>query len=258
MRMSRFREIKYLSKAHTLGENLNPVHHVQRSDFIHWTLWLPDATECLAHCLALAETMSHSPCYHLLACAGQYPGIDTGGPFPGDPVWAWLSVTREVSRIILPLAHLLSLNLLFLSLSACMHTQLFSHIQLFATPWTVTHQALLSVDFPGKTAGVGCHFLLQGSFWFRDPTIISCIGRQILYHWATRNPLFLHPDQTVYKSAKCSPKLPSCYSLVVSLRRITAEVDPPPPGSRAPQREVSAAKSGALLQVPAASETWGI
>ena len=145
-----------------------------------------------------------------------------------------------------------------LSLSACMHTQLFSHIQLFATPWTVTHQALLSVDFPGKTAGVGCHFLLQGSFWFRDPTIISCIGRQILYHWATRNPLFLHPDQTVYKSAKCSPKLPSCYSLVVSLRRITAEVDSPPPGSRALQREVSAAKSGALLQVPAASETWGI
>ena len=30
----------------------------------------------------------------------------------------------------------------------------------FATPWTVTCQAPLSVEFPGKNTGVGCHFLL--------------------------------------------------------------------------------------------------
>ena len=30
----------------------------------------------------------------------------------------------------------------------------------FATPWTVAHQAPLSMDFPGKNTGVGCHFLL--------------------------------------------------------------------------------------------------
>ena len=29
-------------------------------------------------------------------------------------------------------------------------------------PWTVAHQAPLSVGFPGKDTGVGCHFLLQG------------------------------------------------------------------------------------------------
>ena len=37
-------------------------------------------------------------------------------------------------------------------------------------------------------SGVGCHFLLQGSSWPRDQTCISCvscIGRQIIYHWAT-------------------------------------------------------------------------
>ena len=33
------------------------------------------------------------------------------------------------------------------------------------TPWTVAHQALLSMgDSPGKNTGVGCHALLQGVF----------------------------------------------------------------------------------------------
>ena len=36
-----------------------------------------------------------------------------------------------------------------------------SHVQLFATLWTIACQAPLSMDFPGKKTGVGCHFLLQ-------------------------------------------------------------------------------------------------
>ena len=39
-----------------------------------------------------------------------------------------------------------------------------SHIQLFETPWTVTHQAPLSMGFPGKNTGMGCHFLFQRIF----------------------------------------------------------------------------------------------
>ena len=39
-----------------------------------------------------------------------------------------------------------------------------SHVQFFATPWTVTLQALLLIDFPRQEDGVGCHFLLQGIF----------------------------------------------------------------------------------------------
>ena len=35
---------------------------------------------------------------------------------------------------------------------------------LFATPWTVTHQAPLSIGFSGKDTVVGCHSLLQGIF----------------------------------------------------------------------------------------------
>ena len=40
----------------------------------------------------------------------------------------------------------------------------FSSIRLCATPWTVAHQALLSVGFSGKSTGVGFHALLQGMF----------------------------------------------------------------------------------------------
>ena len=44
----------------------------------------------------------------------------------------------------------------------------------------------------GKNTGVGCHFLLQGSSLPRGWTsasYVSCIGRWILYHWATWEPL---------------------------------------------------------------------
>ena len=40
-----------------------------------------------------------------------------------------------------------------------------SHVRLLETPWTATHQLLLPWDFPGKSTGVGCHFLLLISRW---------------------------------------------------------------------------------------------
>ena len=49
-------------------------------------------------------------------------------------------------------------------------------VWLFATPWTVAHQApLYPWDFPGKNTGVGCISSSQGSSWPRDQTCISCI-----------------------------------------------------------------------------------
>ena len=35
-----------------------------------------------------------------------------------------------------------------------------SRVWLLATPWTAAYQAPLSMDFPGKNTGVGCHCLL--------------------------------------------------------------------------------------------------
>ena len=37
-----------------------------------------------------------------------------------------------------------------------------SGVRLFATPWTVAYEAPQSRNSPGKSPGVGCHFLLQG------------------------------------------------------------------------------------------------
>ena len=33
-----------------------------------------------------------------------------------------------------------------------------------ASPWTIAHQTPLSMEFPGKNTGMGCHFLLQWIF----------------------------------------------------------------------------------------------
>ena len=38
----------------------------------------------------------------------------------------------------------------------------FSHVRLFATPWTVARQAPLAMGFSGKNTGVGCRALPQG------------------------------------------------------------------------------------------------
>ena len=36
----------------------------------------------------------------------------------------------------------------------CVCAELLSFVRLFGTPWTVTHQAPLSMEFPGKNTGV--------------------------------------------------------------------------------------------------------
>ena len=61
----------------------------------------------------------------------------------------------------------------------------FSHVWLFATPRTVAHQAPLSLDFTGKSIGVGWYCLLQRIFLTQGLSHISCIswiGKQIFYH----------------------------------------------------------------------------
>ena len=57
------------------------------------------------------------------------------------------------------------------------------HVRLFATSWTVAHQATLSMaGSAGKNTGVGCHDLLQGIFPTQglNPGLPHC--RLIVYH----------------------------------------------------------------------------
>ena len=58
---------------------------------------------------------------------------------------------------------------------------------ILCNPMTAVHHTPLSVRFSDKNTGVGCHFLLQGVFPTQESNVswLSCIGRCILYHWAT-------------------------------------------------------------------------
>ena len=54
-------------------------------------------------------------------------------------------------------------------------------ITVFVTPWTVGHQAPLSMGSPGKSTGVGCHALVLGIFPAGGSNLGLLHGRQILY-----------------------------------------------------------------------------
>ena len=58
---------------------------------------------------------------------------------------------------------------------------LLSHVRL-CVPMDCSPQAPLSMGFPGKNTGAGCHFLFQGIFPTQGltPGLLRC--RQILYH----------------------------------------------------------------------------
>ena len=52
----------------------------------------------------------------------------------------------------------------------------FSCVRLFATLWTVAHQAHCPWDSSGKNTGVDFHSLFRESSWSRDQTHVSCIA----------------------------------------------------------------------------------
>ena len=72
------------------------------------------------------------------------------------------------------------------------------------SPWTVDHQAPLSLGFPRQDYWVGCYFLLQEIIPTQDWTQISCIAGKFFTTWAireTRNCLdsYSHPLTCVWE-----------------------------------------------------------
>ena len=61
-----------------------------------------------------------------------------------------------------------------------------SRVLLFVTSGTVARQAPLSMGFPGKNTGVGCHSLLQGTFLTQGSNLGLLHCRRILHHLSTR------------------------------------------------------------------------
>ena len=56
----------------------------------------------------------------------------------------------------------------------------------FSTPWIVAHQAPLSVGFPRQEYWSGLPLPSPGIFQTQGSNWVSWVGRQFLYHWATR------------------------------------------------------------------------
>ena len=76
------------------------------------------------------------------------------------------------------------------------HFFCFSEVNIFSFLVTKSRQTLLWLHgleptrllcpwaFPDKNTGVGCHFLLQGTFQTQGSNLHLLHCRQILYHWA--------------------------------------------------------------------------
>ena len=69
-----------------------------------------------------------------------------------------------------------------------MCAQFFGRVQLFATSWTVAHQAFLSMEFIRQEYWSGLPFPTPGNLHnpgTEPESFFSYIGRQILYHCTT-------------------------------------------------------------------------
>ena len=94
------------------------------------------------------------------------------------PAIFWLSHQKTVEATLWARARLRKVKMKVKSLSRA---------RLFATPWTVACTKLHHPwDFPGKSTGVGCHFLQKGIFPPRDRTQVFRIVYRRFTIWATR------------------------------------------------------------------------
>ena len=71
-------------------------------------------------------------------------------------------------------------------LTSSMKVKSLSLVWLFATPWTIAYQAPGPWDFPGKSTGVCCHFLLQGIFLTQGSNLDLLHCSRCFTVWATR------------------------------------------------------------------------
>ena len=79
-------------------------------------------------------------------------------------LWCFSASSKETHvELLFSMWKLVRWKSLESSVALCVCAQLFSHVQLFAVPWTVSLPGS-SVHFPSKNTESGGHFLLQGIF----------------------------------------------------------------------------------------------
>ena len=103
---------------------------------------------------------------------------------------------------------------------ACSHAHALSHVQLFATPWTVARQAPLSMEFSRQEYRTGLPFPPPGDLphWQAASLPLAPPGKPILhgapYTYLKRNPslCFLRKSQTITSLNWGGERFPNCIS----------------------------------------------
>ena len=93
------------------------------------------------------------------------------------------------------------------------NVKVLSRVRLFATPWTVAW-LLHPWDFPGKSTGVGCHFLLQEIFLTQGLNPGSLIVGRSFTIWATKEVSNSWIHNWHFNLLKVWPCLPGQLSLL--------------------------------------------
>ena len=137
--------------------------------FLLKNIWLFTLYVCdLSHCsrvrlfATLWTVASQAPQSMRLSRQEHWNGLpcpSPGGLLEPGVKPAFLNSPMLVGRFLYQLHHLGSPTIY-----AEVKWKLLSHVQLFATPWTEAPRLLCPWDSPGKSNGVGYHFLLQAIF----------------------------------------------------------------------------------------------
>ena len=152
---------------------------------------VPGRRGVITKCFGIRRPSFNSQFQHLLTLAWTDNSLCLRRPqFPlRDPVLRWdagFPILTE-TLLILPEVAYHSLWAEWASRLPCLvclglkaKVKLLSHVQFFVTPWTA--RLLCLQDFPGKSTGSGCHFLLQGIFPTQGLNLGLLHCRQTLYH----------------------------------------------------------------------------
>ena len=103
--------------------------------------------------------------------------VSSKGRWPRFVLCVWIISLGTVSLRFIRIAARIWDSFLSLCVCVCVCVcELLSCVLLFATPWTVAHQAPPSMELPRQVTGVCCHFLFQGIFPTQglNPSLLDC------------------------------------------------------------------------------------
>ena len=130
-----------------------------------------------------------------------------------DGVWSTclpFMSAQYIHHILIPGLDITLASFVCVCVCVCVCTQMLSHVRLFVSPWTVAHQAPLSMGFSRHECWSGLPFLLQGIFPTQGSPVSPALAGRFFTHWAfcadsltgsrtfTKAPSRRHPSSVVF------------------------------------------------------------